>query len=515
MEEEQQQGVIVVEQRGLTLPRSWRLVAKSSAAAVGALALLALLATRAGSSSGDNERAGPLRGLAAESVQAVAVVGSKDPKQIVEMAGRKWEFTDNEDCWGHDLATIPVQHIWGSAGAVPDREKCAEECTKHYLCVAFNFPNEHFPDPSSPYDPQVCYLKYTHMHSKKVDMTCEKGFLTHIWHYYTLVDGDVWHRQSEGFRISEYPFRTRLPVTNAANLEWISGIRWERGDGLKCNANELASYPAKASESEQAGIEECAAKCIDARECVAFHFPKKGEEGKWVSGGSDPACRLLTGMMKNGSLQHLHSCTDGDHSSAWKSYTLADAWEMKRNEHDDWERKQRRPVWTGGLGDPCAPPPAGHWILPEGEIEEPPIDTRRLKRRLASLPCCKWSLSRCREDVTKTCTPIAGFPEDCIGMCGMQTANCSCWSQEDVQDVHDNEEGCCTSCRYDCTGKQTCLPAGCAGAHKMCKSTLASGSTCSCAAGVEGGDSPAEQKKKTVPADVAAGWSVEDKEWTS
>merc|ERR1740121_1191296 len=117
-------------------------------------------------------------------------------------------------------------------------------------------------------------------------MDCEKNFKTSIWQYYTIIDGDIWHRQSQGFHKNRFPFITELPKISDSDTEWIAGTRWERGDGLKCSGSELATLPVEAA-TEQIALQTCTEKCLEHQECVAIHFPKLGEGDKWNSGAGE------------------------------------------------------------------------------------------------------------------------------------------------------------------------------------------------------------------------------------
>jgi len=277
--------------------------------------------------------------------EAVEVVDDGlEPERFEKIAGHHWEFTNKFDCWGHDIATYPV-HVWGTPGGKADREKCAQECIDHDYCVAFNFPSPAFPDPKDPFAPQVCYLKFTHMHSKKMRLDCEKGFDTDIWHYYTMTDSQVWQRMSSGLRKSRFPFTADVPQAEKAKKVWISDIRWEVESGLICLPGKIATYPVQVSSDPESELAACAQKCVDHQECVAFSFPQLGDGDKWDASAGQPECRLKSGGFKE--LGEMFKCEQDGSSDSWRSFTLSDAWKEKFKQVSRLHRQSRSHPFFG------------------------------------------------------------------------------------------------------------------------------------------------------------------------
>jgi len=416
------------------------------------------------------------------------------PKQMEVIGGAIWEYTSNFDCWGHDLKTFPV-HSWGQNGAIEDREMCAKACLDMPACVSFNFPMPGFPGNRTrhKYDPQVCYLKSTRMHSTKLGLSCEKGFNSEIWTYYSLIGDQVWRRETDGLFKERWPFEGQVVLPSAldSRVTWIGEVRYLTTQGDDCFGSVLMHEQLQVGASHQKQLEACSARCTAEQDCIAFGFPELPKTGTWDEKANGPfACVLKKGTEKK--LEDMNVCNTT--TGPWKHYTLIDAWHMHRNHHHEYVRKPLPPrVWSGEVGNPCNDL-KGVWVEELHGVNANVLQTRRLILPDASQKkCCLWSAFHCEANLTASCEPVESFPLGCKGLCSASKAMCACYTEEQTP-----ADDCCTSCGLDCDGQATCHPAGCAGPQKMCPSRLGRGSACSCTA---------------PPPDVAAGWDPKKRVW--
>jgi len=422
------------------------------------------------------------------------------PTKFVTIADAIWEYTPNFDCWHHDLVTFPVK-VWGQPGSMEDRERCAKACLDHPTCVSFNFPHPEFPGPLERHwhDPQVCYLKSTRMHSQKLGLSCEKGFHSQIWMYFSLVEDQVWKREANGLFAERWPYeaQVQLPSALAPRIQWVGGIRWLTTKGDECFGTHLLSIDLDTEAAMSSQLEACAARCQAEQDCIAFGFPELQPGGAWDAENEGPfACVLKQGSAQN--LEDISVCKSP--FGPWNHYTMADAWYVHRDHHHEYVRKPLPPrVWKGETGSACADL-KGNWSLELHKVDANVLETRRLSEKVdedAEAKCCLYAAFRCEGDVHSSCTPVEGFPVGCKGICSAAKATCRCYTEE-LQP----EDDCCTSCDVSCGDESvgSCLPAGCAGPQKMCPSRLGRGSACVC-------DAP--------PPDVAAGWNPKTRTWGS
>jgi len=421
------------------------------------------------------------------------------PTEFVTIADAIWEYTPNFDCWHHDVETIPVK-IWGQPGSIEDREKCAKACLEHPTCVSFNFPHPIFPGPESKHwhDPQVCYLKSTRMHSKKLGLSCEKGFHSQIWMYFSLVEDQVWKREVDGLLAERWPYEAQVQLPRAldSSIRWVAGSRWLMTKGDECFGMHLVSVNLDTQAAMQSQLEACAARCQAEQDCIAFGFPELQPGGAWDAEHEGPfACVLKQGTAQN--LENISVCKSP--FGPWNHYTMADAWYVHRDHHHEYVRKPLPPrVWHGDKGSPCTEL-SGTWGMELHHVDADVLETRRLAEAEeddhAEAKCCLYAAFRCGADVHSSCEPLQSFPVGCKGICSAARAKCHCYTEE-LEPTDD----CCTSCDVSCGNatKSNCLPAGCAGPQKMCPSHLGIGSACVCEA---------------PPPDVAAGWNPKTRTW--
>jgi len=449
-------------------------------------------------------------GAAAVGIVGAALQGATTTEQYVKIAGASWEFADGVDCWNHDLPTFPVQ-VWGTDGSEADRTMCANECLKVDDCVAFNFPGPQFPDLKFPYAPQVCYLKRTAMNSEKMGIACEKAFDTEVWHYYSLLDRGVWARMIAGLKEVRFPYFRPLQVSSGISVEWIDDTRWQSTVGHDCHGETLKSSPVDSAGDAKAQLKACANQCLDSEECMAFNFPVLSTDKAWGASSGEAACVLkafktktLTGMLK---------CDSGSWQQGWKFYALVDAWKVRLDEEGDWIRlTTSSEKSTDAAGSPCEPNLGRHWKKAgqwDTTSQQKDIMSEEMGTSAPEVDCCVFTLNRCEVNAKETCKPHMKSPKGCSGLCKTKYSACSCWTQNSTG-ISDGS--CCTSCEFDCDGQPSCLPASCAGPEQMCDSHAASsiggGSVCACSA------QGLSSKEVIVPADVAAGWTVDDKIWS-
>ena len=94
------------------------------------------------------------------------------------IAGAIWEFTDNWDCFGNELA-LPSTIAWGNQGAIDGRRMCAAKCLENPNCNSFNYPKDDYWT--------FCVLKFGLTKSIVKDWECN-GYNTTQWQYYALLE---------------------------------------------------------------------------------------------------------------------------------------------------------------------------------------------------------------------------------------------------------------------------------------------------------------------------------------
>jgi len=450
---------------------------------------------------------------AAVGIVGAALQGATMTEQYVKIAGASWEFADGLDCWNRNLPTFPVQ-VWGTDGSEADRTMCANECLKRDDCVAFNFPGPQFPNPKFPYDPQVCYLKRTAMNSEKTGITCEKAFNTEVWHYYSLLDSGVWARMIAGLKEVRFPFFRALQVSSGVSVEWIDYDRWQSTVGHDCHGETLKSSPVDSAGDTQAQLKACARQCIEEKECMAFNFPVFTTEKAWDASSGEAAC-VLKAFKKTKTLTDMLKCDSGSWQQGWKFYALVDAWKVTVDPSLDWVRiPSSHNKLSDAIGSPCEPNLGRYWkkaCQSNATSQQQDIMSEEMGTCAPEVDCCVFMVNRCRINAKETCKPYNQMvsPKGCSGLCKTKYSACSCWTQNSTG-ISDGS--CCTSCEFDCDGQPSCLPANCAGPEQMCDSEAASsiggGSVCACSA------QGLSSKLVIVLADVAAGWTVDDKIWS-
>ena len=96
--------------------------------------------------------------------------------QFPIIAGAKWEFTDQWDCFGNDIGAQGARNWDSSKIAIANRIDCARKCLNSGSCVSFNYPRTI----------SICYWKHTFQKSTILGETCGKR--DKAWKYYTLLD---------------------------------------------------------------------------------------------------------------------------------------------------------------------------------------------------------------------------------------------------------------------------------------------------------------------------------------